>query len=282
MEKLEHQFDMPRNEWPSSLLRGLSDSLFRCAEKKHISPDHEARWWNLAGFLLRPGFGYPLDDFRMKEMWKVILSQLKIRKSQDCQIQQWICFRRIAGGLNKGQQTQIASELISTLFDSRGKIEVKGKGDLYSYSEKIRALASLERLEIPLKVKLGEALLQRLEKQQAVAADYWSLGRIGARHLVYGSVGQVIPRDLCVRWLERLEKISNADSEQLGFVYGQLARKTDHREINIPEALVNKILDRIKDERVISLIHQSTPLTKGEEEKVFGDHIPTGLTLEHS
>lgn len=280
MERLEQQFDMPRNDWPSSLLRGLSDSLFRCSEKKHVSPEHEARWWNLAGFLLRPGFGYPLDDYRMKEMWKVILSQLKARKSQECQIQQWICFRRIAGGLNKGQQTQVASEMISTLFSSRGKIEVKGKGDLYSYSEKIRALASLERLEIPLKLKLGEAILQRLELQQAIAADYWALGRIGARHLVYGSVGQVIPNDLCIQWLERLLKLENPDQEQLWFVYEQLARKTDHRELNIPEALEKEILSRIQDERIVNLIHNATPLTKSEEERVFGDHLPAGLTLE--
>ena len=40
----------------------------------------ENRWWNLAGFLMRPGFGYPLDDFRMKELWKMMLGEIKKKK----------------------------------------------------------------------------------------------------------------------------------------------------------------------------------------------------------
>ncbi len=282
MEKLEELLGISRREWSSSILRGLWEPLLKSASNRKISLDHEARWWNLAGFFLRPGFGFPLDDFRIKELWKIILSELKTPKGQECQIQKWICTRRIAGGLNKGQQMQMASELLATLFNKKtGKIEIKGKSDLYSYSEKIRTLASLERIELPIKIRLGEALLMRILQKEAASYEYWALGRIGARRLVYGSVGQVIPRDVCAQWVDQLLKIEQIDLEQWGFVIGQLARQTAHRELNLPEVLISRILEQ-KDlgDRFKQLILHEGMLTQSEQEQVLGERLPVGLMLE--
>ncbi len=201
MEHLESLIGVLRRDWGPSLLRELWEALLTCAPHRRISGEHEARWWNLAGFFLRPGFGFPLDDFRIKELWKIILADLKTPKVLDCQIQMWICFRRVAGGFNKGQQMQVASELVPTILNKKtGKIEIKRKGDLYLYSEKIRALGSLERLDLSLKISLGDALVDRIVNQSPGIYDYWALGRIGARHLIYGSVGQVVPKEVCNRW----------------------------------------------------------------------------------
>jgi molecular chaperone DnaK (HSP70) len=282
MDQLEELLSATRQTWPPSVLRGLSECLFKQIPNRKKSIALEARWWNLAGFFLRPGFGYPLDDFRIKELWKVILGDLKSpHKAIECQIQQWICFRRIAGGLNKGQQMQIASELVSTVIGKKsGKIEVKGKGELYAYSEKIRALAAMERLEMPLKIRLGEAVLQRILQEEGMPFDYWSLARIGARHLVYGSVGQVVPRDVCTKWIEQLMASHKCDQGQLLFVLGQLARKTDQRELNISDSLVQTILNRYDNEHLHTILLNPRSLTQNEQEQVFGDHLPPGLTLE--
>ena len=119
MERLESLIGVLRREWGPSLLRELWDALLKCAPQRKITSEHEARWWNLAGFFLRPGFGFPLDDFRLKELWKIILADLKTPKALDCQIQMWICFRRVAGGFNKGQQMQLASELVPTVLNKK-------------------------------------------------------------------------------------------------------------------------------------------------------------------
>ena len=37
--------------------------------KRLKSPRHESRWFNLAGFFLRPGRGFPLDELRLKALW---------------------------------------------------------------------------------------------------------------------------------------------------------------------------------------------------------------------
>ena len=79
--ELERLLEMPKADWPPGLLRNLWDVLLQQAPSRTLSMDHEARWWNLAGFFLRPGFGYPLDDFRIKDLWKVILGDLKKPKN---------------------------------------------------------------------------------------------------------------------------------------------------------------------------------------------------------
>lgn len=283
MEKLEEQIGAVRREWGPSVLRELWTPLFNVSASRKALAELGARWWNLAGFFLRPGYGFPLDDFRMKDLWKVILSDLKIAAPSEYQIQQWICYRRIAGGLNKGQQLQIASELLPTVIDKKsGKIEIKRKADLYVYSEKIRALAALERLDLPLKIKLGEALVDRIIRQSPEDYDYWSLGRIGARHLLYGSAGQVVPKEVCVRWIEKLLQKGQTEESRgtMIFLLSQLARKTAHRELNLPEGIIQKILAVYPDEHLTHCLLEEHSLTVSEQEQVYGDRLPVGLIME--
>lgn len=279
MEKLESQLNLPRHEWPPSVLRGLWDQLLKCATLRKQSAEHEMRWWNLAGFLLRPGYGYPLDDFRIKELWKIILGDLKAIKNPDCQIQLWICFRRIAGGLNKGQQMQIAGEMMADLIDKKtSRIEPKRKSESYAYSEKLRASAALERVEIPLKVRLGEALVNKIVQGQAEPFEFWSLGRIGARHLFYGSAAQVVPKDMCAKWVEKLLKGIVVENEQGLFLLSQLARKTDHRELNLPDSLLEALIAKYPSLK--AYLFEERNLSAKEKEQVFGESLPAGLVLE--
>jgi molecular chaperone DnaK (HSP70) len=283
MERLEDQIGTSRREWGPSLLRELWAPILKAAPQRKLSVEHEARWWNLAGFFLRPGFGFALDDFRIKELWKIVLADLKIPKTLESFIQMWICFRRVAGGLNKGQQIQLASELTGTIFDKKtGKIDIKRKGDLYIYSEKIRALAALERLDLPLKIRLGDALVDRILHHSPASYDYWALGRIGARHLLYGSAGQVVPKELCAKWIEQLLRHQPITENQdaMIFLFRQLARKTDHRELNLSDSIIQKILATYPKNHLNQWLLEERTLTASEQEQVFGDQLPAGLLLE--
>jgi hypothetical protein len=234
--------------------------------------------------LLRPGFGFALDDFRIKELWKFILSDFKSQLSTDQQIQLWICYRRISGGLSRGQQTQLANDLVSTLFNKRsGKIEVD-KNEFYAYSEKIRALASMELLETSLKIRLGNALAARISGGNASPVDYWALGRIGARHLVYGSLVNVIPFHTCEEWIEQILNIPVKDESNLIFTLEQLARKTEHKELNVSKKVVEKILTKFADtphsQHLQDHLLNECRLTQTEKDQIFGEHLPAGLQLE--
>jgi len=283
MELLESQIGRPRRDWGPNILRELFTPLLKIAAQRKLSSEHEARWWNLAGFFLRPGIGYPLDDFRIKELWKIALSDLKNPASPECQIQQWICFRRIAAGLSKGQQSQIASEVLPLIIDKQtGKIGSKKKGKLYLYAEQIRLLASFERLDLPIKTRLGHALLDEVVKESPEGYECWALGRVGARHLLHGSVGQIIPKEVCSLWIESILSRSYRPDllESIQFLLGQLSRKTGQRELNIPESLVLKILDCYPDPHLTRLLTEAHALTKEEQEEVYGDKLPAGLILE--
>jgi hypothetical protein len=39
--------------------------------RQRRAPDHERLWFNLAGYCLRPGYGYPLDDWRVQQLWSL-------------------------------------------------------------------------------------------------------------------------------------------------------------------------------------------------------------------
>lgn len=284
MENLEERLGMPRTEWPSSALRGLFDTLIKVSGARMHSVQLWERWWNLAGFLLRPGFGYPLDDFRIKELWKVVLADSKTQTPQEVKVQVWVAFRRVAGGFSKGQQNQIATDLLATLIGKKGdKIESIAKAELYRYTEKIRAVGALELLDISTKVRLGTALTHRIIDGSAHQADFWSLGRIGARHLAYGSLAHVIPAAVCEGWVGTLlAKIPRNDTTIR--LMEQLARKTEHSELNLSKKCVNRVLEYFAGTdnypRLEELLLHESRLSHKEQDMIFGDHLPSGLLLE--
>ncbi|MBA3816271.1 MAG: hypothetical protein H0X29_07080 [Parachlamydiaceae bacterium] len=285
MEKLEEVLKISRRDWPPSLMRGLADYALKIASQRKVSEECCARWWNLIGFLMRPGFGYPLDDFRVKELWKIILNESKNLLSQEIMIQMWICYRRIAGGLNKGQQLQLAGELINVLLPKKNsKIIYKSKTDAYPFSEMIRALASFELIDTGIKIRLGSALIARIVEGAGEAVDFWALGRLGSRHLLYGSIFNVLPREACEKWITNLLESKLVLNERMAFLYGQLAFKTEHREINISKELVDRIFMKFTGtsyiERLQELLLKENRLNQQERDQVFGDHLPAGLMIE--
>lgn len=282
MDALEKALDMSREKWSVSVLRGLWLHLVECKEQRNISPAHCGRWWNLAGFFLRPGFGYPLDDHRVKEMWKCILEKNPFENDVNCRMQRWICYRRIAGGLTKGQQKQLANQILPTILKKKGNELFFKKGEHYEYSEKLRALAAMEFLDRKSKETLGNALLKRVEKNQALPCDYWALGRLGARQLLYGSVGDVLSPSIAGQWAEALTKGGTQSKEVLALLE-QLIRRTSQRELNLPTELVEKVLCEWKGkeafEHLQEVAQKEVLLTQKEQEYHFGDRLPLGLSV---
>lgn len=283
--ELENILQQPKQEWPPSVLRSLWEPLLQVATSRKQAADYETRWWNLAGFILRPGYGYPLDDARVKDLWKIILGDLKTSKSPEQQIQQWICFRRIAGGLNKGQQMQLAHELIQDLTDKRtGKVNVRNKNEEYQYSEKIRSFASLELIDQSLKTKVGNLLIERITSGKAIPAEYWALGRIGARHLLHGSAINVVSKEAVQKWIQGLLQSKSLDLNQIALLMSQLARKTGNRELNLSQTTIDNILQKFEahpeQTHLKSILEKEAPLTHSEQNYLFGEQLPVGISLE--
>ena len=63
------------------------------------SPQHEARWLNLLGYALRPGYGLAVDDWRVAETWKRLGGKV-VHNSPASRAELSILWRRVAGGLD--------------------------------------------------------------------------------------------------------------------------------------------------------------------------------------
>jgi hypothetical protein len=278
MEELEKVLGKARKDWPISLLRRIWKTLSGLALRRKTSLELECRWWNLAGYCLRPGYGYPLDDQCLKDLWKTTLGDFGPSKPQELWIQQLICFRRVAGGLSKGQQLQLANGILPALFAKR-----KGKENPYLASEQVRTLGALELIDLPLKIRVGEFLAGKIASGEGSSADFWALGRIGARHLAYGSIVNAVPRETVCGWLDRLVDGGIEASEELAFAFGMLARNADQRELQVPRGLIERILALFAgspwEHRLKSLLLEENELTRAEQEQVIGDQLPPGLRI---
>ncbi len=263
--KLEQALALGRNSWTLSAIRKLSDHLLELAEQRRKSPALEMRWLNLCGFMLRPGFGFPGDDFRIEQARRIYSAGLQFPNQVQNEIDWWIFWGRLAGGLNKNQQVDIFQRLSPTLLP-RGSKRPRLNNSLLR--EMWRTAASLELLPLQTKTQLGDALLALVKKGEMVDTGLWCLSRLGARKLFYGPINQVLPVQAATRWVEVLLKVPKADDAVVA-----IARRTGDSTRDLSPATMELIRKRIPEALL--------PTLEGEVEedlgKVFGEELPSGL-----
>ncbi len=205
--RLEQTLGLGRNSWPVSAIRALADRMLELTEGRSKSAAHELRWLNLCGFCLRPGFGFPGDDFRIEQARRVYASGLQFSNQIQNEIEWWIFWGRVAGGLNKNQQTDLFQRL-SPILLPRGSKRPRVNSSLLR--EMWRAAASLELLPIQTKTQLGDELITRVLAGEFVDTGLWCIARLGARKLFYGPINQVLPPAVAARWVEQLLKVAES------------------------------------------------------------------------
>src|SRR5439155_577844 len=117
--RLEVTLDAGRDAWPLGTIRALWDALWPLEPARSRSPEHEARWLNLAGLLLRPGFGDPGDEVRVDRLWRVLSAELRHPRAVQGRAEWWNLWKRIAGGLAARQQQHLL-QLVSPALARRG------------------------------------------------------------------------------------------------------------------------------------------------------------------
>jgi molecular chaperone DnaK (HSP70) len=286
MKRLSDVIGLAREDWPTTLLRQMWEALIAASLGRKLSPQHEARWLNLLGYALRPGYGLAVDDWRVAETWKLLQGKL-VHSAPMCRVECWILWRRVAGGLTSGQQQALAAPVAGVLGDwvkSAGKPRSDGVGP-HELSEQCRLLGSLEWLSPALKQQLGQLMLEIAESQKHVAvrsAALWALGRIGARRPVYGPLNTVLSPETIVPWLTRAMYLEGTDPME-SFAVMQLARKTDDRYRDLDDstrAAVLKWMDRAQAPRHFRrLVREAGTLEVEEQGLVFGEALPQGLRI---
>ncbi len=253
--------------------------------------EHEARWVNLLGFSLRPGYGFAIDDWRVAESWRMVQGKLA-NPGPTVRNEAMVLWRRIAGGLSRGQQQALADPLLasvrnlhyrSTTGKTRGDDSALRPNEL---GETLRLLASLELLDLPRKMELGDMLVDLLPKRKLDKIQgpmIWALGRLGQRHAVYGPLNTVVPRDRAEPWLDALLDLGKDDS--IGpIAVMQVARRTDDRYRDLAESARDKaaawLERRNAAAHLVQLVRDGGRLDTQEQRQVFGESLPKGLSLE--
>ena len=265
--RLEQTLGLGRNSWPVSAIRTLADRMLELVDGRSKSAAHELRWLNLCGFCLRPGFGFPGDDFRIEQARRVYASGLQFSNQIQNEIEWWIFWGRVAGGLNKNQQTDLFQRLSPVLLP-RGSKRPRVNASLLR--EMWRAAASLELLPIQTKTQLGDELMTRVLKGDFVDTGLWCIARLGARKLFYGPINQVLPPATAARWVEQLLKVPKASD-----AIGALARHTGDATRDLPASTLS-VVRRTFPDLELDREPQDHLAAMG---RIFGEDLPSGLVF---
>ncbi len=285
-KSLESALELSRADWPTTVCRRLWEPLADAAERRRQSPAHLARWYNLVGYCLRPGFGDNLDKFRIDTLWRLLHSPKPGQAPPPDPVgaEAWIMWRRVAGGLSLSFQKTLFDRLKQALLAGRSKAVFKpGANEL---AEMWRAAAALERLDPKTKTSLGDTLVKQVDTASAPTYAFWSLARLGARSLLYGPLNAVVHRETAGSWLDALLPFQPShDSDRLAWAFclAELARRTGQRALEIDEShrqAVLAVLQKITIPQAWrQMVAEVTPRTNAESAQAFGDCLPVGLRL---
>jgi molecular chaperone DnaK (HSP70) len=290
IKRLAAALDLDRNEWPMSLLRRIWETLLEHESGRRKSAEHEARWLNLLGFALRPGYGLAVDDWRVSETWRIVQGKL-VHSAGGVRSESWILWRRIAGGLSSGQQRSIADPLLAAVRSLHRRTTAgKGSGDVgftpQQSVEMWRLLAGLELLPVGDKTELGDMLVELMSKksmQPARGAMIWALGRIGTRQPLYGPLNTVVPAEAVKEWLDKLVR-TRQPGDLEAFSAMQIARRTGDRYRDLDDSMRREIVDWMQSlnasPHLVQLVQEGGTLDREEQGRAFGEAVPKGLRIQ--
>ncbi|WP_174364112.1 Hsp70 family protein [uncultured Caballeronia sp.] len=282
--QLEHLLG-PRDTWDSALLRELFGALWERARRRRRSADHERLWLNLAGYCLRPGFGYPLDEWRVEQLWSLFDDGIQYLNDAQVWSEWWTLWRRAAGGLGEAEQVAVldAVDYVQSIAASRTKTKAPFDASKTGYADMVRLAASLERVPVARKIDAAQKLFERLDKPSGNHQGWWAIGRIGARRPFYGSAHGVVPPDIAAQWLERIVALDWKKVEPAAFAAAQIARLTGDRSRDLPEDLRARVVHRLDNAGAPKgwgeMVSEVVELDNADEGRVFGESLPPGLKL---
>lgn len=270
--RLEQALALGRNSWPLSAIRRLADEMLELAEGRRLAPALELRWLNLIGFCLRPGFGFPGDDWRVERARKAAITGPEFANQTQNQIEWWVFWGRVAGGLNRQQQVELYQRMAPVLFPRSAK---RPRINPSLWREMWRTAASLELLPSHTRIQLGDTLIEQAGELPQ-ATRLWCLARLGARQLFYGPADQVLPPATVSRWVTALLPLPEAAETLVA-----LARRTGDPTRDLAPALIEQVrravATRPDAKRLLAVLEGEAELDTRTLDRLFGEELPPGL-----
>ena len=178
--------------------------------------------------------------------------------------------------------------ILSVIMPKKASQKKLPPGGINELVEMWMTASALERVFVPIKVKLGENIVDRIERKKELgrSRDYWALSRIGARLPLYGPLDLVIPRNTIEDWIQRLIGSSWQAPDHLGYALAQLGRKTGDRAFDVDEHLIDRLIERLEQydlkKKYLRILTEPTLRSETEQKQALGDSLPEGLILVSS
>jgi molecular chaperone DnaK (HSP70) len=277
IKSLEKILGMPKADWNWVLIRSLWPALYECISCRQESVEHEEAWLILAGFLLRPGFGAEGDAIRIDELWQLHANGL-LHSAKRIQLQHYILWRRVAGGLSRERQKTILTPEMSKLRTQKEPP-----------AELVRLAGSLERITPTVKIELIDLFLQRAHELAAASgycAPYLTaLGLLLNRTPLYAGPENVVPAvhvEHAFATLSDLDWTEPALAE-IETLFLRAGRIADNPSVELPKTVREKIVSKLEKSGFASSkirrLRIFVPIAGAERASLFGESLPPGLLI---
>jgi len=275
LKSLERILGPPRSEWNAPLLRALWPVLEARSDGRRLSVDHEEAWLVVAGFLLRPGFGVAGDDLRIDSLWR--LNERPFFGNRRIKCQEYILWRRVAGGLARERQEKLLAREIDRVRSGRAPAElVRLAGSLQLIPREMKA--ELVNLFIDAAVPLARA-------RQHCAPYLAALGCLLNRVPLYGGPETVLPPTSVEHAYSMFRSFDWAEPELLDLqtLFLRAARVVGDRSLDVPKPLRSLIAGKLESSGVAPLrtakIRGFMPVGPADRASFYDESLPPGLVL---
>jgi len=275
LKSLEQILRKPKADWNCLLIRSLWRSLNESLQGRKTSVEHEETWLILAGYFLRPGFGAPGDEARIDSLWRIHAEGLKYPGKRN-QLQAFILWRRVAGGLNQERQTAILAPELS-------RIRTNAPAEL------VRLAGALERIDIATKSDLFEEFLRTAHaaavNKQHAAPYLVALGLLLNRSPLYAGREFVLPPALVEKAYDDLSDLDWADPAlgEIQTLFLRAGRMVDDQKIDLPKSLRDKVASKLQKAGVspakVARLRSYVPVAAADRANLFGESLPPGLVI---
>jgi molecular chaperone DnaK (HSP70) len=276
VRRLEAILGGGRETWDGATLRTLWPPLSEGMGRRGRSVEHEEAWLNLAGYVLRPGYGFPLDETRIEELWRLFAQGMVHPQEKRVEVQWHLLWRRVAGGLDAGRQEKVLERVFPRL---------RGGADLTA--EMVYLAGSLERLRPERKLELVRLFTAGVQRPRLKSREpyAWALGRLLARLPLYAGPDAVLPPGEVEALFAAFVPLDWRDPAfaPLSPLFAQAARRTDERDVDLAGESRRQLLQKMRDAGAhpdqLRVVRETVPVEYAEREKQFGESLPAGLIL---
>ncbi len=277
LKSLERILGKAKADWNYLLIRSLWRSLNECFSRRNESVEHEETWLILAGYFLRPGFGAEGDDARIHELWRIHTDELQYPGKRN-QLQLYILWRRVAGGLSSERQEAILAPELSRL---RTQTNLS--------AELVRLAGSLERISLAGKTELLDQFLRTardLAVKKLHSTPYLAaLGLLLNRSPLYAGPEFVVPPVHVEKAYDALSDLDWTDPHlvELQTLFLRAGRIVNNPRTDLPKSLREKIASKLQKAGVapskVARLRSYVPVALTDRANLFGESLPPGLVI---